>query len=605
MTLTSDADYRDAVAGRQRDERSSLTQTDRFAALLNAGRAIAAATSDGAIRQAINEAVPVVLQAQSCYTFAVQGSEPVDVGADQAAAKLSPALIRQAITSGQVVTASPGLGGQGADRVARSGGRSALCAPISRGGKVTAGFYAVHRDVAGVFGDEDRRLAAFMAAVAGATLEHVAGSEARFRALVRNSHDLTIVADADGRAKYVSPSVTRMLGYAPSEFSGFDGHLVHPDDQQRVIDAFRLSRFSPATHPTVEFRIQHRDGSWRWLDMTATNLLADRAIRGLVFNIRDVTDRKEAEVALAQASEQFRLSFENAPIGMAVSSIGPDSAGCLLKVNQALADLLGYTRGELEGRTMGQLSHPDDQEADAVALARFQAHQVSTYTSEKRYRHADGHWIWVQLQASLVAGDDDANNYVISQMLDITERRAAEEKLTFLALHDPLTGLANRRLLLDRWAVALARAARSGRSVAVLYLDLDRFKDVNDTIGHDQGDQLLLQASRRLCELVRESDTLARMGGDEFVLVADDLSGAVEALAIARRVGDSLNQPFQLPGGISVSITASVGVALSHGSTDPKTLLRHADVAMYQAKEQGRASHQLYRGDATGSGSLG
>lgn len=427
MTLISDADHREDVAGRQRQERSSLTQTDRFAALLNAGRAIAAATSDTAIRQAINEAVPVVLGARSCYTFAVQGSEPVDVGADQAPAGLRPALIRQAIASGQVVTAPPGLRGHVADRAVRSGGRSALCAPISRGGKVIACFYAVHRDVAGAFGDEDLRLAAFIAGVAGATLEHVAGSEARFRALVRNSHDLTIVADADGRAKYVSPSVTRMLGYAPSEFSSFDGHLVHPDDQQRVLDAFRLSRFSPATHPTVEFRIQHRNGSWRWLDMTATNLLADSTIRGLVFNIRDVTDRKEAEVALAQASEQFRLSFENAPIGMAVSSIGPDSAGCLLKVNQALADLLGYTRGELEGRTMGELTHPDDQEVDAVALARFQAHDTTSYTSEKRYRHADGHWVWVQLQASLVAGGDDAHNYVISQMLDITERRAAEE----------------------------------------------------------------------------------------------------------------------------------------------------------------------------------
>ncbi len=597
-----------AVEGRQgRRDQLSLARTDRFAALLTAGRAIAAATSDGAIRQAINDAVPIVLRAQSCCTFAVQGTEPVNVtsGWGQAVGDLSAALIAQAISTGQVVTASPGLGSQVADSLVLSGVRSALCAPISRGGKVTACFYAVHRDIAGSFGDEDQRLAEFIAAVAGATLEHVAGSEARFRALAHNSHDLTVVTDAVGRAKYVSPSVTRMLGYSPAEFTSFDAHLVHPDDRQRVVDAFRLSRFSPATHPTVEFRIQHGNGSWRWLDMTATNLLADSTIRGLVFNIRDVTDRKEAEVALAQASEQFRLSFENAPIGMAVSSIGTDSAGSLLKVNQALADLLGFTREELEGRTMAQLSHPDDQKADAAALALFQANEATTYTTEKRYRHADGHWIWVHLQASLVAGDDDSKNYVISQMLDITERRAAEEQLTFLALHDPLTGLANRRLLLDRLAVALARAARSGRTVAVLYLDLDRFKEVNDTMGHDQGDHLLLQASRRLGELVRESDTLARMGGDEFVLVADDLTGPAEALAIARRVGDSLNRPFQLPGDVSVSITASVGVALSQGGTDPKTLLRHADVAMYQAKEQGRASHQLYRGDVMGSGSLG
>jgi diguanylate cyclase (GGDEF)-like protein/PAS domain S-box-containing protein len=276
----------------------------------------------------------------------------------------------------------------------------------------------------------------------------------------------------------------------------------------------------------------------------------------------------------------------------------------LLRVNDAMADLLGFTREELEGRTVGQLSHPDDRAADEAAMARFQTNQSFSFATEKRYRHADGHYIWVQLQSSMVASDTGPRRFVISQLLDITERRVAEERLTFLVLHDPLTGLANRRLLLDRLSLALARTARSGRLVAVLYLDLDRFKSINDSLGHDFGDQLLLQASSRLSELVRDADTLGRLGGDEFVLVADDLASASDALVIAQRIQESFDKPFELAGGVEVSVTASVGVAVAAGAEDPQTLLRQADEAMYQAKEQGRSCYQLYRRQDSQVGAL-
>nr|MDQ6949443.1 PAS domain S-box protein [Actinomycetota bacterium] len=490
-----------------------------------------------------------------------------------------------------------------ADSVAVSGVRSALCAPIFRGGRVVACFYVTGGDGAAVFGDDQRRLAAFVAALAGATLEHVAGRDAHFRALVRNSPELTVVTDADGRALYVTPSVAQMLGYTPAELVARRGlGLVHRDDRQRLVDAFGLSRFSPAIHPAIEVRARHLDGSWRWLEVTLSNLLADSSIGGLVFNIHDITDRKLAELALGRAAEQFRLSFDNAPIGMALTSIDPSSAGWLLRVNQALADMLGYTAQELEGRTIQQFTHPDDWAADEVALVRFQTDEATSFTTEKRYRHSDGHWIWVQLQTSMVAGGDGAHKYVISQMLDITERRAEDQRLTFAALHDPLTGLANRRLLRDRLSLALARAARSGRKVAVVYLDLDGFKAVNDSLGHEHGDLLLRQAAARLEELVRDSDTLARLGGDEFVLVADDLAGPAEARAIARRIKKSLSRPFDLPGGARVAISASVGIAMAGGDADPNTLLRHADAAMYQAKEGGRARYQLFGGDGGDDG---
>jgi diguanylate cyclase (GGDEF)-like protein/PAS domain S-box-containing protein len=321
-----------------------------------------------------------------------------------------------------------------------------------------------------------------------------------------------------------------------------------------------------------------------------SNLLADKAVRGIVLNIRDITDRKQVELALAQATEQFRSSFENAPIGMALTSIDLEAPGRWLRVNQALADMLGYSRTELEGTKFERFTDPATRTADVEALSQLRRGETTSFTTVKRYRHADGHWIWVHLQTSTVAGNDGPRDYVISQMLDITERRAAEERLTFLALHDPLTGLANRRLLFDRLSVALARAERSGRLVAVLYVDLDDFKGVNDAWGHDVGDQLLLHVARRLRELTRDADTLARLGGDEFVLVAEDLAEMSQAQRIAARIADSLRQPYDLPGAGVVAMSASVGVGLAEPGADADAVVRRADAAMYEAKERGQKS---------------
>lgn len=566
-------------------EGSGLPRADRFAALRNAGRTIAAATSAAAVREAVADAIVVVLGAERCQVLdvPVPGDWGRAGGAESAAAveDLRRSLFQQAVQTAQVVTASPNQ--------ARPGARSALCAPISRGGRVVACFFATHGTIAGLFGDEERRLAAFLAALAGATLEHVAGTEARFRALVRNSHDLTVVADPAGRVLYLSPSITPMLGYGATDLSALASiRLVHPEDRHRVLTTFRLVRFSPAAHPTAEVRVRHRNGSWRWLEMTMTNLLADTSVRGLVLHIRDVTDRKHAELALIEATEQFRLSFENAPIGMAMTNIAPGTPLRWVRVNQALADMLGYSRHELEARTVAEMTHPDDVAADIAAVARYQRSEATSFTTVKRYRHADGRWIWVQLQTNLIANDGGHRWYVISQMLDITERRAVEDRLTFLALHDPLTGLANRRLLHDRLSLALARAARSGHSVAVFYIDLDGFKDVNDSYGHDQGDETLLQVASRLRAEVRECDTLARVGGDEFVLVADGLAGPADAAAIAHRIGASLRSPLVLDGVGELSITASVGVATSGAGAGATTLLRQADAAMYDVKQRRR-----------------
>lgn len=192
----------------------------------------------------------------------------------------------------------------------------------------------------------------------------------------------------------------------------------------------------------------------------------------------------------------------------------------------------------------------------------------------------------------MVPSADGSPAYLMVQAEDITERRLAEDRLTYLALHDPLTGVANRLALLDRLALAIARTRRRPDSLAVLLLDLDGFKEVNDRAGHAVGDRLLAEVAARLAATVRPGDTVARLGGDEFVVVLEDLDHAAEAPAVAARVQHALGAPFRVAGRRS-SVTASIGIAVAGFQEHPDRLLRHADIAMYRAKGTGGARHEM------------
>ena len=201
-----------------------------------------------------------------------------------------------------------------------------------------------------------------------------------------------------------------------------------------------------------------------------------------------------------------------------------------------------------------------------------------------RYRHRDGSWRWL-----LWSARRDGDTWYAAAK-DVTDRMWLERQ----ALHDPLTHLPNRLLLMDRARQALARLHRSDGVVAMLFIDLDKFKAVNDNLGHDVGDRLLVSVSERLAELMRDSDTVARLGGDEFVILAEDIEGDGEALALAERVLDALEQPFPL-GSAEVAMLASVGISVSHRpDADPETMLREADVAMYRAKGTGGRRLELF-----------
>ena len=289
---------------------------------------------------------------------------------------------------------------------------------------------------------------------------------------------------------------------------------------------------------------------------------------------------------LHEASARFSLAFEHAPIGMALTA----TDGRLLQVNAAFAAMLGASVDGLRGRQVSELIHPEDRDADAALRAELVAGELESARAEKRYLRADGQVIWGSLNLTLLRADDSTPRYFVSQIEDVTDRRQAQERLAHLALHDQLTGLPNRALLGDRIAHALGRTRRSGSVVGLLFVDLDRFKAVNDDLGHAVGDRLLIEIADRMRGVVRPSDTVARLGGDEFVVLCEDLHSPGEAVQVAERVIDVVGRPVHVDGhetGVGASIGINV-VSADQPAQDAETLLRHADAALYVAKQGGR-----------------
>jgi diguanylate cyclase (GGDEF)-like protein/PAS domain S-box-containing protein len=257
-----------------------------------------------------------------------------------------------------------------------------------------------------------------------------------------------------------------------------------------------------------------------------------------------------------------------------LATISVDGRFTLL--NPAWEQLLGWSRDELLAQPIQELIHPDDvQQTAAAMLVRDGQPVLENFTN--RYRHRDGSWRWL-----LWSARRDGDMWYAAAK-DVTDRMWLERQ----ALHDPLTRLPNRLLLMDRARQALSRMHRSSGVVALLFIDLDKFKAVNDNLGHEAGDRLLISVSERLAELMRDSDTVARLGGDEFVILAEDIESVGEALALGERVLGALEQPFHL-GSAEASVLGSVGVAVSQDpERDPESMLREADLAMYRAKSSG------------------
>lgn len=390
-----------------------------------------------------------------------------------------------------------------------------------------------------------------------------------------------------------SPEWKAQLGYLPDElinhFSTWEG-LLHSEDKVQAMEWVRKCINSSEKSYENEFRLRHRDGSYHWILARGEKQFDARdKVTGLIGSHIDITERKQAELELLIAS----VAFESQE-GMMIT----DTNSVILRVNQACIDTTGYTAEELVGQTP-RLFRSGRHDANFYREMWEIIKRTGTWQGEVWDRRKNGEVYPKWLNISAVIGGDGVVTHYVGLHLDISERKAAEEKIQLLAFYDPLTNLPNRRLLMDRLQHATASSARSSREGALLFIDLDHFKKLNDTLGHAIGDLLLQQVAQRLESCVREGDTVARLGGDEFILILENLSEqAVEAAAQAEIIGAkilaTLGQPYQLDTHEYRS-TPSIGVTLFHGhESTTEELMKQADIAMYQTKKAGRNSLRFF-----------
>ncbi len=412
----------------------------------------------------------------------------------------------------------------------------------------------------------------------------LAASETQFRATF-NYAGMGIAHDGpDGRFAQVNQKLCDMLGYSRDELRGMTiSDITHPQDkgvlqeQRDRLVAGEIPAFS------VERRCVHKDGSVILTNRTVT-LVRDTAGKPLYFIrlIEDITERRQAE-------ERYRATFEQAAVGIAHTGLDRR----FLQVNQKFCEMLGYTRDEMLTMCTNQIAHPDEQER-RVETRRALAGEIDTYSGEKRYIRKDGAMLWVNRTVSMARDSAGNPRYFIRVVEDISKRRQLQDDLERLAHYDSLTSLPNRELIRDRLVHALEQARRRARIVGVMFIDLDRFKIVNDTLGHGVGDQLLRLVSARLAKCVRGEDTVGRLGGDEFAIILTEIADKECAALVAQKIIAALTAPFDLEGR-EVFVTASIGIATypDDAETAP-ILIQNADVAMYHAKMQGKNNYQFY-----------
>ena len=390
-----------------------------------------------------------------------------------------------------------------------------------------------------------------------------------------------------------SDEMYRIYGLTPDDFNAtFEGYLerLHFDDRERVQATITRAL---ADHRPFFFqeRIVRPDGKTRLLDSQGEVVTdGDGDVVRMVGVCHDVTERRQAEEAAREAEERFRAAFEHGPVGLGLVDVGAEGRGRFVQVNRALCQITGYEEDDLLATSLQAITHHEDVDAERELMDQLLAGAAPSYALEKRSIRPDGEVIWTSVNASLVRDGDGTPLYAIVQVQDVSDRKRFEGQLQYLADHDPLTGLYNRRRFEAELGRQVAFNARYGPTGAVLVVDLDHFKYVNDTLGHAVGDELIGRVGTILSDRLRETDVVARLGGDEFAILLPS-ADEDQARAAAQGIVEAIRtQAVVMSGERSLRVTGCVGIALFGQDYDvtPEAVLVNADIAMYEAKEAGR-----------------
>lgn len=406
-------------------------------------------------------------------------------------------------------------------------------------------------------------------------------------------HELAVVTL--DRNRYVTswnPGAARLLGYAPIEMVGRPITPAVPPGRLGDLEAVLQATFADGDTESLPMQFLHKSGRPVDVLLTAAPVHDGRHRPVAVSLVATGDDPPAAAASVRLEAADLQTTFDNAPMGMGVI----DRSGRFVQVNRALGLLLGYPVPDLLAATVESLTHPADLGVELVYLQELLGGRIPSYRMEKRFLASDGREVWVSLSATAV-GHDDEPSLVMLLAEDLSAWKSTEQNLMHLAFHDGLTDLPNRNLLMDRLSQALARSGRRQSSVAVLFIDLDHFKRINDELGHDVGDQFLSAIGGRLRGITRAHDTVARLGGDEFVMLCEDVEDEETARAIGDRVVRSVALPLNVERGAAVT-TASVGIAMATGVNDrPEVLIEHADRAMYRAKSFGGGRYEVFNNE--------
>jgi diguanylate cyclase (GGDEF)-like protein/PAS domain S-box-containing protein len=410
--------------------------------------------------------------------------------------------------------------------------------------------------------------------------------QAQLASIVQSSADGIISKTREGVITSWNPGAERLYGYSAEEAIGQPSTILTPPERARE-EAEMLQRVLGGTRIDQYETERIKKGGGRIEVSLSLSPIRDNggSVLGVSAIERDISDRRR----VFEAEARFKSSFDDAPIGMALVSIEPESLGQFLQVNQAFCDLVGYSQAELEATNFQALTHPEDLGKDLALMTQLLADELPSYEIEKRYVHAARDVLSVLVTASLVRDASGKSLYCIRQIQDIQERKKFEGHLEHLADHDALTGLFNRRRFSRELSRQMSFAGRYGGGGAVLLLDIDNFKDVNDTLGHNTGDEVITGVAHLLRERLRDTDILARLGGDEFAVLLPNTSED-EAKAVAGDLMATVTRKPVLGAERRTRITLSIGIALFEPGKDMTAddLLIDADLAMYDAKEAGR-----------------